>query len=84
MAVLFCTKPGRSSRVGASTTITRLQQAAGDYIVVDEFHHAAAGTYRRLIDYFQPKFLLGLTATPERTDASHRSEDCALAHAFSR
>src|SRR5439155_16138260 len=41
---------------------------AFDYIVVDEFHHAAAATYRRLIDYFEPKFLLGLTATPERTD----------------
>jgi superfamily II DNA or RNA helicase/diadenosine tetraphosphate (Ap4A) HIT family hydrolase len=41
---------------------------AFDYIVVDEFHHAAASTYRRLIDYFQPQFLLGLTATPERTD----------------
>lgn len=39
-----------------------------DYIVVDEFHHAAAATYRKLIDYFEPKFLLGLTATPERTD----------------
>ena len=39
-----------------------------DYIVVDEFHHAAAATYRRLIDHFQPRFLLGLTATPERTD----------------
>ncbi len=39
-----------------------------DYIVVDEFHHAAATTCRRLIDYFEPKFLLGLTATPERTD----------------
>jgi superfamily II DNA or RNA helicase/HKD family nuclease len=39
-----------------------------DYIVVDEFHHAAARTYRRLIDYFDPKFLLGLTATPERMD----------------
>ncbi len=39
-----------------------------DYIVVDEFHHAAARTYRRLIDYFEPEFLLGLTATPERTD----------------
>ena len=37
-------------------------------IVVDEFHHAAAATYRRLIDYFEPQFLLGLTATPERTD----------------
>ena len=31
-----------------------------DYIVVDEFHHAAAASYRRIIDYFQPKFLLGL------------------------
>ncbi|MCA8969332.1 MAG: DEAD/DEAH box helicase family protein [Planctomycetes bacterium] len=39
-----------------------------DYIVIDEFHHAAASTYRRLIDYFEPDFLLGLTATPERTD----------------
>ncbi len=39
-----------------------------DYIVVDEFHHAAAATYRRLIQHFRPRFLLGLTATPERTD----------------
>lgn len=39
-----------------------------DYIIVDEFHHAAARTYRRLIDYFTPRFLLGLTATPERMD----------------
>jgi superfamily II DNA or RNA helicase/HKD family nuclease/diadenosine tetraphosphate (Ap4A) HIT family hydrolase len=44
------------------------ERDAFGYIVVDEFHHAAAATYRRLIDYFQPKFLLGLTATPERTD----------------
>jgi superfamily II DNA or RNA helicase len=41
---------------------------AFDYIVIDEFHHAAGGMYRCLIDYFQPKFLLGLIATPERTD----------------
>lgn len=39
-----------------------------DYIIVDEFHHAAAVTYRNLIAHFTPKFLLGLTATPERTD----------------
>ena len=39
-----------------------------DYIVMDEFHHAAASTYRRLLDHFTPKFLLALTATPERTD----------------
>ncbi len=39
-----------------------------DYIVVDEFHHAAAPTYQQLLSYYQPKILLGLTATPERMD----------------
>jgi superfamily II DNA or RNA helicase/HKD family nuclease/SOS-response transcriptional repressor LexA len=39
-----------------------------DYIIVDEFHHAAASTYRRLLAHFAPRFLLGLTATPDRTD----------------
>ncbi|WP_082551810.1 DUF3427 domain-containing protein [Massilia sp. Root351] len=41
-----------------------------DYVVVDEFHHASAATYRRLLAYFTPRFLLGLTATPERSDQS--------------
>jgi superfamily II DNA or RNA helicase len=41
-----------------------------DYLVLDEFHHAAARSYRRLIGYFEPRFLLGLTATPERTDGA--------------
>jgi superfamily II DNA or RNA helicase/HKD family nuclease/diadenosine tetraphosphate (Ap4A) HIT family hydrolase len=41
---------------------------AFDYVIVDEFHHAAARTYRNLINHFEPNFLLGLTATPERTD----------------
>jgi superfamily II DNA or RNA helicase/SAM-dependent methyltransferase/SOS-response transcriptional repressor LexA len=41
-----------------------------DYIVIDEFHHAAAATYRRVINYFGPRFMLGLTATPDRTDQS--------------
>ena len=39
-----------------------------DYIVVDEFHHAAAPTYQKLLSYYQPQILLGLTATPERMD----------------
>ncbi len=39
-----------------------------DYIVVDEFHHAAAPTYQKLLTHFAPKILLGLTATPERMD----------------
>lgn len=39
-----------------------------DYIIVDEFHHAAAPTYQKLLEYYKPKILLGLTATPERMD----------------
>ena len=39
-----------------------------DYIIVDEFHHAAAPTYKKLLEYYQPTILLGLTATPERMD----------------
>ena len=39
-----------------------------DYIIIDEVHHAGAASYQKIIDYFTPKFLLGLTATPERTD----------------
>lgn len=39
-----------------------------DYIIVDEFHHAAAPSYQVLLQYYQPKILLGLTATPERMD----------------
>ena len=50
------------------THLRRFDRRSFDYVVVDEFHHAAARTYRRLIDHFEPKFLLGLTATPERTD----------------
>ncbi|MGE5287554.1 MAG: DEAD/DEAH box helicase family protein [Micromonosporaceae bacterium] len=41
-----------------------------DYLVVDEFHHAAARSYRRVIDHFQSEFLLGLTATPNRMDGA--------------
>jgi superfamily II DNA or RNA helicase len=41
-----------------------------DYIVVDEFHHAAAASYRRVIHHFSPTFLLGMTATPDRTDGA--------------
>lgn len=48
--------------------LQRFKRDEFDYIIVDEFHHAEARTYRKVIDYFQPKFLLGLTATPERMD----------------
>ncbi|MBY0121466.1 DUF3427 domain-containing protein [Bacillus sp. S/N-304-OC-R1] len=39
-----------------------------DFIIVDEFHHAAADSYQKLLEHYQPKILLGLTATPERMD----------------
>lgn len=39
-----------------------------DYIVVDEFHHAVSKNYQNIINYFNPKFMLGLTATPDRLD----------------
>ncbi len=42
-----------------------------DFIVVDEFHHAAAPSYGRLLTHYQPQILLGLTATPERMDGKN-------------
>jgi len=45
-----------------------LSPTAYDVLIVDEFHHAEAPTYRRLLDRLEPKLLLGLTATPERSD----------------
>lgn len=50
--------------------LQRFQSDQFDYVVVDEFHHAAAPTYRRAIESFRPKFLLGLTATPDRLDGA--------------
>ena len=39
-----------------------------DYLIIDEAHHAAANTYKRVLEYFKPKFILGMTATAERAD----------------
>ena len=68
------TRPERGRHVFASVQslhahgIENIPSDAFDIVVIDEFHHAAADTYRRLLDYFRPRVLLGLTATPERTD----------------
>ena len=56
--------------LGRNIHLERFPPNHFDYIVIDEFHHAAAPTYRRLLNYFSPRFLLGLTATPDRTDQS--------------
>lgn len=52
----------------ANVDLDRLAPDRFDVVIVDEFHHAEAPTYRRLLDHLQPKCLLGLTATPERAD----------------
>jgi superfamily II DNA or RNA helicase/HKD family nuclease len=52
----------------AHVDLLQVPQNAYDLIVIDEFHHAAAPTYKRLLEHFHPRELLGMTATPERTD----------------
>ena len=48
--------------------VEQLDPQRFDVVVVDEFHHAEATTYRRLLDHLEPRVLVGMTATPERTD----------------
>ncbi|MDN3450043.1 DEAD/DEAH box helicase family protein [Planococcus sp. APC 3906] len=54
--------------LGSQYHLDRFAKDEFDLIVVDEFHHAAAPTYERLLDHFEPQFLLGITATPDRMD----------------
>ncbi len=67
-------RPDRWEHVFASVQSLHsydVQKIPGDHfevVIIDEFHHAAASTYRRLLDHLRPKELLGLTATPERAD----------------
>ncbi|MEV5429678.1 DUF3427 domain-containing protein [Streptomyces sp. NPDC052701] len=61
-----------------SLNLPRLEQLDPehfDVIVIDEFHHATAETYRRVIEHFEPKELLGLTATPERMDGRNVQDE---------
>lgn len=50
--------------------LNQFQENHFDYIVIDESHRSGAESYQRLVNYFEPKFLLGMTATPERTDGN--------------
>lgn len=56
--------------ISKSTHLENFQKNHFDYIIIDETHRSGADSYLRLIDYFEPKFLLGMTATPERTDGN--------------
>ncbi len=60
-----------------SRHLEEFDPTAFDYIVIDEFHHASASSYRRLIEHFSPSFLLGLTATPDRMDGADLLTLCA-------
>lgn len=48
--------------------LDKFKETDFDYLIIDEAHHATADTYQKILAYFKPKFTLGLTATPERTD----------------
>lgn len=61
---IFCTV----QTINTDRHLQRFKRDEFDYIIIDETHRAGAITYKRVLDYFTPKFLLGMTATPERTD----------------
>lgn len=61
---VFASKDTLNNRIDT----LNLPQDYYDYIVIDEAHHIVAETYQKIISYFKPKVLLGLTATPERMD----------------
>jgi superfamily II DNA or RNA helicase/HKD family nuclease len=55
-------------KLGRDPVLQRIASDEFDLVVVDEFHHAPASQYRRVLNHFRPKYLLGLTATPDRAD----------------
>jgi superfamily II DNA or RNA helicase/HKD family nuclease len=56
--------------ISKSNHLSQFSKDQFDYIIIDETHRSGADSYQRLIQYFQPKFLLGMTATPDRTDGN--------------
>ena len=57
-----------STNVSMCRTLELFDKKEFDYIIIDECHHAVAETYRQIIDYFDPEFMIGLTATENRMD----------------
>ncbi len=57
-----------STNLTMSSNLSLFTRDEFDYIVIDEVHHATASTYQKILSHFNPQFLLGLTATPERMD----------------
>ncbi len=71
---LFCTVQSWNSR-NPNRDLSQLSADHFDYVVLDEAHHASASSYQKLIDHISPQSLLGLTATPERTDGKDIRND---------
>lgn len=61
---IFCTV----QTINSDHHLHKFSKDQFDYIIIDETHHAGAMTYKKVLEYFTPQFLLGMTATPERTD----------------
>ncbi|MCD8205239.1 MAG: DUF3427 domain-containing protein [Clostridia bacterium] len=57
-----------STNISVAGHLESFKKDEFDYIIIDECHHATAESYKKVMDYFTPEFLLGLTATPERMD----------------
>lgn len=57
-----------STNVTMANSLELFDPHEWDYIIIDECHHATAETYKKILTYFEPQFLLGITATPERMD----------------
>ena len=57
-----------STNITMANSLELFDKHTFDYIIIDEAHHAAAESYRKILNYFEPEFLLGITATPERMD----------------
>lgn len=59
---------GTMQTVSKTEIMLKFGPHAFDFIIIDEAHHSGANSYKKIIDYFQPKMLLGMTGTPDRTD----------------
>ncbi len=59
-----------STNVTMANALDQFSPQEWDYIIIDECHHATAETYQKILKYFEPQFLLGITATPERMDGN--------------
>ncbi len=57
-----------ATNISVANTLDIFKKDEFDYIIIDECHHSTAESYRKIISYFKPGFMLGLTATPERMD----------------